>query len=235
MSQQTVPTERSEECRFVDLLQVEPSHRCRLDCPDCPPKLGGPPHSMPLSFWEALLDNLQRQGVAHIRTIEFNGIGEPLMNPELPQMVALAEQAFPGSERVLTTNGNFDFTDDLGRAPVDTLRVKADGVDQRSYAHYRRGGSLAEALEFLEEAASSRDRRGTPRRVEWRYILFRWNDSDEEIRTAARMAAELGVDCHFELSFGRRASRRFTSDNLDEALSGLAPEAANLCPDGRPV
>ena len=30
--------------------------------------------------------------------------------------------------------------------------------------------------------------------LNWRYILFKWNDSDEEMNLARRLATEIGVD-----------------------------------------
>ena len=32
--------------------------------------------------------------------------------------------------------------------------------------------------------------------INWRYILFTWNDSDEEMDLARRMAADIGVPFH---------------------------------------
>ena len=49
--------------------------------------------------------------------------------------------------------------------------------------------------------------------VQWKYILFEHNDSDEEITLAQRMAGELGVDeMQFVLSHTSNRSRRFTTE-----------------------
>ncbi len=79
--------------------------------------------------------------------------------------------------------------------------------------------------------------------LNWRYILFKWNDSDEEMREARRRAVEIGVDrlCweitdHPEDAFSRRfvagsveleAIRRETWDdsNLGNAIPGATPRA----------
>jgi hypothetical protein len=79
--------------------------------------------------------------------------------------------------------------------------------------------------------------------LNWRYILFTWNDSDEEMQDARRMAGEMGIDrlCweitdHPESAFSRRfvkgspdfdAIRRETWDdsNLGNAIPGATPRA----------
>jgi hypothetical protein len=79
--------------------------------------------------------------------------------------------------------------------------------------------------------------------LNWRYILFKWNDSDEEMNLARRMASDIGVDrlCweltdHPEDAFSRRfvpgtadydAIRRETWDdsNLGNAIAGATPRA----------
>ena len=55
-----------------------------------------------------------------------------------------------------------------------------------------------------------RSRRDVPH-LNWRYILFKWNDSDEEMNRARRLATEIGVDRlsweitdHPENAFSRR-------------------------------
>jgi hypothetical protein len=49
--------------------------------------------------------------------------------------------------------------------------------------------------------------------VIWQYILFDWNDSDEEIQRAKKMAGELGVDVLlWTLTHTPGASKRFTPD-----------------------
>ena len=79
--------------------------------------------------------------------------------------------------------------------------------------------------------------------VNWRYILFSHNDSDEEMALARRMAAEIGVDRlsweitdHPENMFSRRfmpgtpehaaiAEEIWDQNNLGNAIPGATPRA----------
>jgi hypothetical protein len=79
--------------------------------------------------------------------------------------------------------------------------------------------------------------------LNWRYILFRWNDSDAEMNTARRLAADIGVDrlCweltdHPEEAYSRRFVPGSTAleaihrevwddNNLGNAIPGATPRA----------
>src|ERR1035438_7756028 len=51
-------------------------------------------------------------------------------------------------------------------------------------------------------------------KVIWKYILFEWNDSDEEMRHAASLATELECDLQFVLTHTPGRSRRFVDHTL---------------------
>lgn len=222
-------TDRSEECRFVTMLHVEPSILCRLRCQDCIQELDGPTKNLPLPLYAALLANLREQGIEDVRIIHFEGLGEPTMNPALPEMIDRARDQFPRARLMLTSNGDAPWSAELGRTRLDHLRVSIDGVDQESYERYRRGGSFERAIAFLRGAARNRERTGFPREVDWKYVLFEWNDSDAHIEKAARLAAEIGVRCTFDMSFAPGdVTKRFDPDTLEAHLAAIAPGAVSI-------
>jgi len=122
---------------------------------------------------------------------------------------------FPHIYLYTSTNG-LAFTEEkvrqLARSGIDEVTFSLDGSSQEAYVKYRQRGNFDKAIVNLkalidEKAKSGRD---VPF-VNWRYILFKWNDSDEEMARARQMAADLGVDrlCweltdHPEDSFSRR-------------------------------
>jgi hypothetical protein len=68
--------------------------------------------------------------------------------------------------------------------------------------------------------------------ITWQYILFEWNDSDEEIDLAKTTAAQIGVPIEWVITSGFGASRRFTTgSNAAKALMeppySFIHEAAN--------
>jgi hypothetical protein len=89
-------------------------------------------------------------------------------------------------------------------------------------------GHLDRALNFLRGASEGRKTYGHPSRIEWKYVLFEWNDSDEEMRTAYELASELGVELSFCLTDTGGGSKRFTIETLNKKLEQIAPGSANL-------
>ncbi len=150
-----------------------------------------------------------------IDEIEYCGQGEPLSNPHFSEFVRLARSAYPGALQRLITNGNYDFGQALKGQILDEVVVSCDGLWQSSYEQYRVHGSVSLALQFMADAASLE---GSSRPfVVWKYILFEFNDSPEELLAAQEKAVLLGVDkLVFVVTHSKFRSRRWTVANAGE-------------------
>ncbi len=90
--------------------------------------------------------------------------------------------------------------------------VSCDGVYPESYARYRIGGKVERPLQFMRDAM--KDTCQFPPIVVWKYILFEWNDSFEEIRAAQELAQEIGVTALlFVYTHSAGKSQRYTLNN----------------------
>ncbi|MCZ7684301.1 MAG: hypothetical protein M5U28_38215 [Sandaracinaceae bacterium] len=182
----------------IDILHVEPSWLCNLDCPLCIPKaerksIKDPPWNVEPTLWVALVHNLKIHGVERVRVLDPRGRGDPMMHPHLAHLCKVFHLVFPETLIQVTTNGNFPFPPELMESGLTHLRVSADGARDESYRTYRRDGELSKVLAFLRGAVESRARSGRDVLIEWKYILFEWNDTDEEMLEAYSIAADLGV------------------------------------------
>jgi hypothetical protein len=127
---------------------------------------------------------------------------------------------------------------------IDEVTFSIDGATQAAYEKYRQRGKLELALATLGFMADEKRRSGRDLPfLNWRYILFTWNDSDEEMNLARQRADDLGVDrlCweitdHPENAFSRRfrpGSPEFAAikheiwddNNLGNAIVGATPRA----------
>jgi len=144
-------------------VSVEPASICQLHCPACP--VGLRYHKsqitthqsqiMPLEVWHRTLQ--QVASTAH--TIQFYFQGEPLLHPDLPQMIREAHDA--GLYTIVSTNAQA-LTPELAEALVasglDRIIISMDGLTDTSYNAYRVGGSLDKtkaAIRYLREAKLS--------------------------------------------------------------------------------
>jgi hypothetical protein len=119
-----------------------------------------------------------------------------------------------------------------------------DGATQASYEQYRQRGRFDVAIQNLRAMADEKRRAGLDVPfLNWRYILFTWNDSDAEMDLARKLAVDIGVDrlCwevtdHPETAFSRRfvpgspelegiKTETWDHNNLGNAIPGATPRA----------
>ena len=77
-------------------VSVEPAAVCQLRCPECPVGMGKGDRleekgerTMPREVWERVL----KEVAPYAHTIQYYFQGEPLLNKDLPQMIAEAHEA----------------------------------------------------------------------------------------------------------------------------------------------
>jgi organic radical activating enzyme len=220
----------------IENLQIESSFLCTVDCEACVSKsirtdperspLGKGPCNIPLEVFQKL-DNDIKENQIKVREFFFCGRGEPLLHPKFTELITHARKYFPDSVYSVHTNGNLNFFP--GVLMLDHLTVSIDGAYQESYEKYRRGGKIKMIYKFTRDVLKNRNRRlsSTPfesnrksleRRVEksrsvvqWKYILFEHNDSDEEIICAQKKASKMGVDeILFVLTHTWNRSKKYT-------------------------
>ena len=212
---------------FADLLaskrivtfQVEPTLACALACPACTrtvdvrdrPK----PLKMSLETFETALRGL-RDGGYSVEQIEYCGNGEPLNHPRFSDFVRAARGFFPETRQRLVTNGNFSYLRCLENVGVDEFIVSCDGARQGSYEKYRVNGCIADVFKFMADIPPEAG--GRRQTKIWKYILFEFNDSDDELIEAQNKAVELGCDgLMFVLTHSAFRSQRYTRANFGGA------------------
>jgi MoaA/NifB/PqqE/SkfB family radical SAM enzyme len=179
--------------------------------------------------------------------IDFFNYGEAFLHKRAVEMCEYLKRRYPHIYLYTSTNGTALSEEQARRlvhSGIDEVTFSIDGARPESYIQYRQRGKFDVAIRNLRAMADEKRRanRDLPC-LNWRYILFKWNDSDEEMNEARRLAVEIGVDRltweitdHPEDSFSRRftqgsadleAIRRETWDdsNLGNAIPGATPRA----------
>jgi hypothetical protein len=179
--------------------------------------------------------------------VDFFNYGEAFLHKRAIEMCEYIKAAFPHIYLYTSTNG-LAFSEAQARrlvhSGIDEITFSIDGATQASYEQYRRRGRLDVAFANLRAMADEKRSSGRDLPfLNWRYILFKWNDSDEEMNLARRLAEEFGIDRlaweitdHPEDAFSRRfapgtpgfeAIRQeiWDSSNLGNAIPGATPRA----------
>lgn len=179
--------------------------------------------------------------------IDFFNYGEAFLHKRAVEMCEYIKTKFPHIYLYTSTNG-LALTEERARqlvhSGIDEVTFSIDGATAESYVHYRQRGKFDVAMHNLRAMADEKARSGRDvPQINWRYILFNWNDSDAEMQQARAMAESMGVDrlCweitdHPEDAFSRRFSAGsqdlerirheiWDANNLGNAIPGATPRA----------
>jgi len=179
--------------------------------------------------------------------VDFFNYGEAFLHKRAVEMCEYIKTNFPHIYLYTSTNGlalNEERARRLVHSGIDEVTFSLDGATQASYEKYRQRGKLEVALANLRAMADEKKKSGRDLPfINWRYILFTWNDSDDEMQRARELAAEIGVDrlCweitdHPENAFSRRfvpgtpdfariEREIWDNNNLGNAIPGATPRA----------
>lgn len=214
----------------LQVLHVEPSYMCHLSCPQCIPQklrksIKNPPYHLDPKMYEAFLGQLRSEGIREIKLVIFEGRGDPLSCPDMEQLLQITKAYFRTSSTCITTHGSFPYKPWIATSDLDVIRFSVDGARQQNYEKYRIGGKLDKIFGFMEALKADRPA-SSKLYVEWKYILFEWNDSDEELGEAAELAKKLGVQLRFCRTHSPGRSQRYSSAReVAEMIRRVAPGA----------
>lgn len=132
-----------------------------------------------------------------IRTLLFFNLGEPFLPPDVDLQMQAIRRHNPVVRVVTSTNGQL--LDDPRKIEaallMDYIYVSLDGVTQEAVEKYQVGADFERGYRNIRSLVAERDRRGKRYPiVEWKYVVFRWNDSPGQIRRAIKLAREARVD-----------------------------------------
>jgi molybdenum cofactor biosynthesis enzyme MoaA len=217
----------------INVLQIEPSALCTLSCLACTSpeerrQIFKPPFNLSLELLGKVLNDLKCNGI-RIRSIDFQGHGEPLMNPNIWEMIRKSANIFPNTFITMCTNAQGEYRpSEYQNTGLNEIQFAVDGVDQGSYQVYRRRGDFKKAIDFMGSFAE------TKVWTVWRYILFAHNDSAEHLKEVWEIAKRIGIN---ELRFvfthiGPKSKSILTPCTLRKMLLELGVTASKIRIDG---
>lgn len=160
-TQQTTDT-RDQRGRPLRDLRISVIDRCNYRCPYCMPieRFGGPSVFLKRRDWlqtEDLLTIVQGFLALGVRKLRLTG-GEPLLRPDLPELIK-SLVALPGVEDLaLTTNGELlaDKASALAQAGLKRITVSLDALDPAVFHALSGGfGSLSRVLDGIDAAEAA--------------------------------------------------------------------------------
>ncbi len=243
------PQRSTEVGRLPSRIFIECTAACNLSCFQacCAPETGITRTRQAGMLDFDLFTRIVDEAGPSLTRIDFFNYGEAFLHKRAVEMCEYIKTRYPHIYLYTSTNGlAFDESRArrLVRSGIDEVTFSLDGAIAENYVKYRQRGDLEAALRNLEAMADEKQRTGRDVPfLNWRYILFRWNDTDEEMNLARRRAETIGADRlaweitdHPEESFSRRfvpGSSAFAAieqevwdtSNLGNAIRGATPSA----------
>lgn len=132
-----------------------------------------------------------------IEKMHFFNLGEPFLSKRVNEELSIIRAENPDVDINTSTNGML-LDSDLKRdaaLKMNHIFFSIDGCDQETAARYQVGMSFEKALENMKKLISYRNDRGLSYPfLEWKYVVFEWNCSKQQIAKAVSLAEQVGVD-----------------------------------------
>lgn len=178
-------------------VMVENTVSCNLSCLGCDRlKLAKTRNctGLPIGGIEYIANELCKMNV---RKISFFNLGEPFLSPNVSKEIRVLREINPEARITTSTNGCFLDTEEKIESALllDHIDFSIDGCDQKTLSQYQVGGNFERSYHNLKKLITIRNKRMSYRTViEWKYVLFRWNDHPHHIKRAIDLAKEANVD-----------------------------------------
>lgn len=193
-----MPELRDQYRRPLRDLRVSVTDRCNFRCPYCmPAEVFGAgyaflkdPQLMTLGELRRILRQFVRAGVEKVRVTG----GEPLLRPDVPDLVRMLKQELRVPDVALTTNGWLleRAAPALRAAGLDRLNVSLDSLDPETFVRMSGGRGLT--VERVTAGIASAAAMGLPVKLN---TVLRRGVNDGEIIALAAWARERGLTLRF--------------------------------------
>lgn len=207
---------KAESMPVIETLALETISYCNLKCPECR-----------VPWWvkekSSRLDKLDLDKIKEViddvgdtlKTLRLYNWGEPFLDHHLLDILRFARSAAPQARIFAHTNGTvipMGWTETIVKEGLfDELFFSIDGTCQETYEKYRVGGDFEKAFNNMTDLQKYRAKYNKPTpNVVWQYILFTWNDSDEELQRVHELAKKYQLTVLWVATHTKGASTKYT-------------------------
>ena len=132
-----------------------------------------------------------------VSRVYFYNLGEPFLSKTVYEEISILKSYNPDLEIWISTNGFFLTAPKKKEAAmlVDYMIFSIDGPSQEIVEKYQVGADFNTSYNNMKDLVSLRNVRQASRpMIEWRYVVFNWNDDKKHIQKAIELAKAANVD-----------------------------------------
>ena len=179
--------------KFPSGLMLENTSFCNLKCKYCYNEVIKK-STINISDFEMIAMQLAANNVTNISLFKY---GEPFSDKGLGNKLTILRNYLPKVKIKISTNGMLISFDEMLQAAMlsDQLTFSLDGVDDETVTKFQKGSNFSTVFENMSRIIKTRgtEKKNTPI-VTWKLVLFKWNDTDDVIKTAFQKANSIGID-----------------------------------------
>src|ERR1041385_1567290 len=178
-------------------MLLENTVRCNIDCIGCDRESAARIRTnlqMDLDTLSKMADLVSELG---LQQLYYLNLGEPFLSPNIGKELPLLRQKNPNCRIVISSNAIVLNNDMRREAALSASHIffSVAGVDEPMLKRYEHYGSFEKAYSNMKALVAYRNARGLSKPIlEWKYLLFNWNDHPRAIARAIEMAKEAGLD-----------------------------------------
>ncbi|SPE59611.1 Radical SAM domain protein [Verrucomicrobia bacterium] len=178
-------------------ILLENTVRCNIDCIGCDRQSAARIRTslqMDLEKLSRMADLIHDLGMEEIYYLN---LGEPFLSPNIGQELPLLRRKNPDCRIVISTNGIILNNDVKREAALSASHIyfSIAGINDEMLKKYEHLGSFEKAYQNMKALVDYRNARGLSKPLlEWKYLLFNWNDHPRTLDRAVEMARAAGVD-----------------------------------------
>lgn len=178
-------------------MLLENTVRCNIDCIGCDRQSAALiriTKQMELSKLARMADLVAELG---LQQLFYLNLGEPFLSPNIAQELPLLRSKNPDCRIVISSNAIVLNNDIKREAALSASQIlfSIAGIDDEMLKKYEKLGSFEKAYANMKALVQYRNARGLSKPIiEWKYLLFNWNDRPASLRKAIEMAKEAEVD-----------------------------------------
>jgi hypothetical protein len=178
-------------------MLLENTVRCNIDCIGCDRQSA----ARTRTTMQMDLDKLSRMAdLVHdlgLQELYYLNLGEPFLSPNIGQELPLLRQKNPDCRIVISSNAIVLDSDAKRQAALSASHIffSIAGINDEMLKKYEHFGNFDKAYGNMKALVEYRNARGVSApQIEWKYLLFNWNDRRQTIKQAIEMAKAAGVD-----------------------------------------
>ena len=178
-------------------MLLENTVLCNVDCIGCAREGAANIRSTKRMTLEELSQMADLVHRLKLKKLFYLNLGEPFLSPTICQELPLLRAKNPDCWILTSTNGMLLNTDAKREAALNLSHIlfSVHGISDAMLEKYMRHSSFEKAHAAMKDLVAYRKARGLKKPVlEWKYLLFNWNDHPETIQRAIEMAKAAGLD-----------------------------------------